>query len=594
VAEEPAVAEEIAKSIAVLPFVNMSDDAGNEYFSDGISEEILNALAKVKDLQVAGRTSSFAFKDQNQDLHMIGEALGVDHILEGSVRKAGNTVRITAQLIRVDNGFHLWSESYDRELTDVFAIQDEIANAILEQLKAQLAGGEVQSIVATKTDTEAYELYLLAKQRMYERTGPTIEAAAELLDRAITLDPAYAPAYAQRGIATLLLADSGGAYGNIPEKLALSQARLYLDKALELDPGLAEGWAGMGLLYDQDDTPGTDYKAIEMLEKALAINPGLIDASNWLHNSLVAIGKPAEAREVVLGMIERDPLYRPGIRNAVNKFIDFGEQDKAWALLERVRPLIPNDAVILGSEAAILMSEGGLAEGLERAEATVALQPSNSVARNTVRFGLLDSGQWGRLADMDEGWQPILALVYLGRTEEASIRAHRRAEEEFDVPTLFAFLNLDGRSDELVRYLEERWTSLEALQRDFPPYSGLGYFMMIEVALAYSRNGNLERFDEAMKRIHDVHEDLKSQGVNNFNFLTYESAYQALAGNLDTSLDYLDRAVTMGMVTHPRISIAFPALQRLEGDSRFEAIQARMVEHLNSERAKMGLEPLTT
>jgi TolB-like protein len=114
------------KSIAVLPFVNMSDDASNEYFSDGISEEILNALAKVKQLKVSGRTSSFAFKGQNQDLRQIGDALGVEHILEGSVRKAGTKIRITAQLIQVDDGFHLWSETYDRELTDVFAIQDEI------------------------------------------------------------------------------------------------------------------------------------------------------------------------------------------------------------------------------------------------------------------------------------------------------------------------------------------------------------------------------------------------------------------------------------------------------------------------------------
>ncbi len=201
VAAQPVEAKEPAKekSIAVLPFVNMSDDAGNEYFSDGIAEEILNALAKVKDLKVAGRTSSFAFKGQNQDLREIGDALGVNHILEGSVRKAGAKVRITAQLIQVDDGFHLWSDTYDRELTDVFAIQDEIANAILEQLKARLVGGESVAVAATRTNTEAYELYLLAKQRMYERTQLPLEAAAELLDRAIAIDPQYAPAYAQTG-----------------------------------------------------------------------------------------------------------------------------------------------------------------------------------------------------------------------------------------------------------------------------------------------------------------------------------------------------------------------------------------------------------
>jgi TolB-like protein len=231
--------EKTEKSIAVLPFVNMSDDAANEYFSDGISEEILNSLARVKEIKVAGRTSSFAFKGQNQDLRQIGDALGVDHILEGSVRKAGTKVRITAQLIQVDDGFHLWSDTYDRELTDVFAIQDEIATAILKQLKAQLLEGEQVVVTTTRADSEAYDLYLLAKQRMYERSGPTIQSAADLLDRAIARDPEYAPAYAQRGISALLLSEGEGTYGNNPREQATAQGKLYIDKSLQLDPLLA-------------------------------------------------------------------------------------------------------------------------------------------------------------------------------------------------------------------------------------------------------------------------------------------------------------------------------------------------------------------
>ena len=138
-------AEPAGASIAVLPFVNMSSDAEQEYFSDGITEEILNSLAAVKELKVAGRTSSFAFKGQNDDLRKIGDTLGVDHILEGSVRKAGATVRITAQLIHVEDGFHMWSETYDRELTDVFAIQEEIASEILGQLRANLLEEELEA-----------------------------------------------------------------------------------------------------------------------------------------------------------------------------------------------------------------------------------------------------------------------------------------------------------------------------------------------------------------------------------------------------------------------------------------------------------------
>ena len=167
----PALAAEDEKSIAVLPFVNMSSDPEQDYFADGISEEILNTLAKVSELKVAGRTSSFAFKGKNEDLLEIGKILRVNHILEGSVRKSGNRVRITAQLIKVNDGFHMWSETWDRELNDIFVIQDEISAAILEQLKTQLLG---QQLATVKTDTRAYELYLLAKQRIYERNQASL------------------------------------------------------------------------------------------------------------------------------------------------------------------------------------------------------------------------------------------------------------------------------------------------------------------------------------------------------------------------------------------------------------------------------------
>ena len=193
------------KSIAVLPFVNMSSDPEQEYFSDGISEEILNALAKIKELKVAGRTSSFSFKGKNEDLRLIGKALSVAHILEGSVRKSGNQIRITAQLIKVDDGYHMWSETYDRELTDIFAIQDEISAAILEQMKLQLIGDESPvQLASTRGDVEAYNLYLAAKQNIYKRDKASLELASSLLERANTIDPEYAPAYAQRGIALLL------------------------------------------------------------------------------------------------------------------------------------------------------------------------------------------------------------------------------------------------------------------------------------------------------------------------------------------------------------------------------------------------------
>ena len=585
---------QIGKSIAVLPFVNMSSDAEQEYFSDGISEEILNALAMVKGLQVTGRTSSFAFKGQNQDLREIGKALDVNHILEGSVRKSGNTVRITAQLIQVDNGFHLWSGAYDRELNDVFAIQDEIANNILQQLKLTMLGEEILPVTAARTDTQAYDLYLLAKQRMYERTGPTIEAAAELLDRAIAIDPDYAPAYAQRGIASLLLAEGGGRYGNIPREQAEAQAKLYLDKALALDPNQADAWAGLGLYHYGQPTGAMQLQAIELLQKALAINPGMIDASNWLSNALTSLGRPAEAYDVQMGMIARDPLYRPGIGNAVQSFVNFGQQEQAFAFLDKIRPLIPNAAMMQQAEVVIRLSLGQVAESLALIETAVALNPSSAIARSTRRFAWMGSHQFERVADEDESFVQVFALANLGHDEEASILAFKLADERADLSTLFRYLNIAGRSDELITYLEERWPNLDALREDFPPFSALGDFLMLDVALAYSRAGNQQRFDDALEHVRSVHENLKTQGVKRSLFLMNEAAHQALAGNNEASLDYLNRAISQGLITTTKITRAWPAFSPLEGNPQFEAIQARMIEHLNNERQKLGLDPVST
>jgi tetratricopeptide (TPR) repeat protein len=362
---------------------------------------------------------------------------------------------------------------------------------------------------------------------------------------------------------------------------------------MDLDPELAEAWAGLGLYYIQGLTATSWQQGTEVLQKALSLNPGLIDASNWLNNAYQGLGKPAEARKVVMNMIERDPLYRPGVRNAINSFINFGEPELALAHLDRIRALIPNDSVIYSSEAAILRNQGHVAEAMLLADSAVELQASNSVARLTRSFIWLDTHQWERVAAEGEEWTPVVALKILGRNEEASILAFKRAEELADVSSLFWVLNQTGRSDEVVTYLEERWADLETLRNDFPSYSAIGDFMMLDVALAYSRTGNQQRFGEAMNMVLAVHDELKSLGVDNMDFSMHEASYQALEGNLQASLEYLDRAITQGFITTTRISETWPWLAPLEGDPRFEAIQTRMIEHLNTERAALGLDPVS-
>ena len=255
------------KSIAVLPFVNMSNDPEQEYFSDGIAEEILNSIVHLKDLKVAGRTSSFQFKGKNVDLREIGEKLSVSNVLEGSVRKQGGKLRITAQLIKVEDGFHLWSERYDRDMGDIFAIQDEISFAITEKLKITLLENDRDKITKTYTqNTEAYDLYL--KGRFYiNRRGPTILAGIQCLQKAIDLDPGFALAYA--GLADAL--SLSASWGLVKPNLVMDKVKQTAYKAIQLAPLLCEPYCSLGFYYNVFERDWE--KAKKNFLKSIELNP---------------------------------------------------------------------------------------------------------------------------------------------------------------------------------------------------------------------------------------------------------------------------------------------------------------------------------
>ncbi len=237
--------QKIIKSIAVLPFVNMSNDPDQEYFGDGIAEEIINSLVHLKNLHVAGRTSSFQFKGTNTDLREVGKKLNVNTVLEGSVRKQANKLRITVQLISVDDGYHLWSERYDREIDDVFAIQDEIALTITEKLRIIIHEDDRNLIVKSHTqNTAAYELYL--KGRFYmSRRGPSLVTSLHFFQEAIELDPAFALAHSAYADAILLIAT----YGLMHPQQAMIKAKQSAEKAMELDPSLCQPYCCLGYYY---------------------------------------------------------------------------------------------------------------------------------------------------------------------------------------------------------------------------------------------------------------------------------------------------------------------------------------------------------
>ncbi|HVG15157.1 MAG TPA: adenylate/guanylate cyclase domain-containing protein [Chitinophagaceae bacterium] len=290
--------------LAVLPFVNMSADTENEYFSDGITEELLNALTKVEGLQVTSRTSAFAYKGKNDDVREIGIRLNVDKILEGSVRKAGNRVRITAQLINAADGYHIWSENYDRNLTDIFELQDEISGIIANKLRENLGtkAKEIPLVKAPVKNLTAYTCYLKSLHYRNKITPADDRKCIACCEEAIALEPGYAQAYAMAAMAYGHL----GSLGQMQPKEAFDIVHRYADKALKLDDTLAEGYIAKGSAFLHYDWNFVEAK--KALEKAITINPAAIDAYQPLAFYYIVIGQKEKALEVMEKAVKLDPL----------------------------------------------------------------------------------------------------------------------------------------------------------------------------------------------------------------------------------------------------------------------------------------------
>jgi TolB-like protein/Flp pilus assembly protein TadD len=290
------------KSIAVLPFENLSRDPDNAYFAEGVQDEILTRLAKVADLKVISRTSTQHFKSAPENLPEIAKKLGVMYILEGSVQKANDQVRVNVQLINAMTDAHLWADTFDRKLTDIFAVESEIAKTIAETLQARLTGSEKSSIMKTPTvNPEAYELYLKGRFFSEKRTGADIRKSIEYYDQAIAKDPNYPLAYVGLADSYLLLSP----YGDIPPKESTPPARAALKKALELDDSLAQAHASSGLLATLELDV---HRGISELERAIQLNPNYATAHHWLARPLMAIGQSDRAIAEGKRAIELDPL----------------------------------------------------------------------------------------------------------------------------------------------------------------------------------------------------------------------------------------------------------------------------------------------
>jgi len=346
------------QSIAVLSFVNMSDDSGNEYFSDGLSEELLNLLVKIPELRVAARTSSFSFKGKDVQISQIGNELNVTHVLEGSVRKAGDQIRVTAQLIKADDGFHVWSETFDRNLDDIFVVQDEIAAAVVRGLKVPLLGALPEQ---RPTDPEVYTLYLQGSYFNKLRGSENAKRAMQALKQALAIDPEYAPAWSNLQFSYLALVYSG----ELPRDEGVALAMQALDRALEIDDQLASAWTGVAwvkktyfwdwqgaraaiekALHLEPNNEGTigsaasiaatfgEFdKAIGLFERNVESNPLNLSALTALGKRYVAVGRYVEARMLYERVLALDPEYGGTPYQIAGTYLHEGRPEEALAKL---------------------------------------------------------------------------------------------------------------------------------------------------------------------------------------------------------------------------------------------------------------------
>jgi serine/threonine-protein kinase len=383
-----ARAELSTPSIAVLPFANLSADPRNEYFSEGLAEEILNGLTRVPGLRVVARTSAFAFRGKDQDIRDIGQTLKAGAILQGSVRQAGNRTRVAVQLINTGDGYHVWSEIYDREMADIFSIQEEIAQAVVGVMKVKFASGGQRPLVPRgTTKLEAYHACLEGRHYAHQLTSPALARSRACYERAISLDPSYAYAYA--GLAdyyyALALLQNARPHDVMP--LALAAA----ERALELDPDYAEAYALRGVVR-----AAYEYRweaANEDFTRALELNPGSALA-HFLRSSryLQPLGRLEEAlMELQLGL-DLDPLA-PAPRGALPLFLYWaGRNSEAVEQAREIMELFPSYWSVYFVASGVFTASGLAAEGAAAIDKGLAIDPGNAFLL-AVRAGLLQDGE---------------------------------------------------------------------------------------------------------------------------------------------------------------------------------------------------------
>jgi len=595
--QEDEVAQETSRafsapenSIAVLPFADLSAGADQGPFADGITEELLNLLTQVDGLHVAARTSSFAFRDPQKDIREIGQLLNVRSVLEGSVRTSGNRVRLTAQLINVEDGFHIWSQVYDREMSDLFAIQDEVASEIASALVDSFEGLEIRP-GGRADNMAAAEAYRTGRLLWWRRTPEDLQRAAERFAEALQHDPTFAPAYAALADTWLLLS----LYGNLGIMEAIEKANPMIDRALAMDPGSAEAFAALGLARNNLE----QYDASESaLRHAIELNPNYVPAHLWLSTTLEAQGRYPEQHQVLEQALELDPLNELLAVNFADNLSVRGEWDRARKILSEQIAFRPDSTTMLRSLAAHELFHGNLVEGFRLAYRSHSLQPEDPSDMSTLANAWLTLGAPEEAESLlSEGlekhpnnaqlqnlyWQVLLVS---GRHEEGKSLVQQWQQEAGEDAPEFMTRNFNAQLGLLTLREGDFGTAADyftaAIDSDETgKYDGFKILILTMAAFALDHEGNTE---QAARLIAAAQRDVRRarvNGVDNPDIDYTEAVLLAMNRDPDAAVAKLQDAYDAGFRFKWLLQID-PRMDSIRSHPGYVAIRDQIEEDVDS------------
>lgn len=566
-------------SIAVLPFVNMSEDEANEHFGDGLSEELLNLLAKVPELKVAARTSSFHFKGKDSTIADIAKALQVDTVLEGSVRRSGDTIRVVAQLIAASDGTHLWSEKYDRKMSDIFVVQDEIAGHIVKALLPKLGAAD-QPVFASgggRISPELHERFLLARREFYDGTPESARHAHQEFLAIAEAAPDHAPVHAWLARSWLAVQQSRG--GDVPPAVARPAAQKAIDRALALDPGEALAHLVQAQLWWQADDAA---QALAAVDKALALNPALVDAYLVRQNLLVQAGRVPEALQALETARAIDPLH-PGVLADLAHLQNLQDRKvEAFATIERLYSV--NPARALGMEAHLYRDNNEVARSVYVLELDLREHPDdadrvNRLAEYYQGLGLHDNPLVARSRD------GYLSLAVLGR-RDAALAGMSAALAKLEDPVARGWVEFYGYyalgdHAKVAELLLRKWQELptKAIGATFGSIEGIFLAAMLQ------REGRIGRAPELMPALAAM--AAKSSPLHDASHWYLLGLVALLEQRTDDAVAAFTRLVDTGDAGFWYFGNPMEPAWLFESDPRFQQILARMTANRDAQLAEL-------